>query len=105
VSLKEVSLPRGGKAWVATRATHAQTKALYRAQYAAAQEPGEALDLQTAGIRTFTVRWDGVHDPNTDDELSFPADLDRLDQEDASALFKAINAALTEGRADPNAGS
>ena len=105
MSLKEIALPRGGKAWVTTRATHAQTKALYRAQYAASQEPGEALDLQTAGIRTFTARWEDVHDPNTDELLTFPAGLDRLDQEDATALFRAINQALTEGRADPNAGS
>ncbi len=129
MSLIEVPIPSGGRAWVRTRLSHERAVAR-RAAFASAVttkqlraiaasksrgnetevailddiELGEALRAQAAAraavVRICVARWDGVVGTE-DNALTFPDDVEQLDEADFDALFIAVEKAL-EGP-DPKA--
>jgi hypothetical protein len=121
MSLTEVEVPSGGRAWVRTRLSHERDTAhraviagLYRAiEKVEKLAEGELTDLpdltrqigeaQVEIIRLCVHHWDGVRDPDDASLLSFPEDVGRADAADIEALFRAVEEALASGRADPNA--
>lgn len=125
----KVDLPSGGMAWLTTIAEHRQAKVLKRLQLQLNHflEPGRnekgepttvwrtnltreeqqqvddlILDTETLNIATFTTRWENVRAPNGD-ALTFPDDIERMQEPDHEKLFGSIEEALLAGRADPNA--
>lgn len=125
-NLLEVALPTGGRAWVRRRLTHEQTylrnAALVR--FTASLPPGStAIDadlasmafggvdtsetiiemgrMKTSIVSACAWGWEGVRSPDGDD-LSFPADIGRMDEADLDALYEAQEAVIVS--ADPNAG-
>lgn len=129
---KEVSLPTGGRVWLRTRLTHAQSREREAARTAM---PASALgrivgagDVQgadlrialaglddadvstvTAALRALdeaTVRVCTHHSTEVHDtdgvEIRLPDDMDRLDEEDFGFLVAEANTALSEGYGDPN---
>ena len=123
-----VTLPSGGRAWVATLMTHAQDQALYRHWLRLSRfetevrvegsdekqrvqrtdltpaEFEELLDLQLqtreVHIRTCVRRWEGVTDPDGQ-ALAFPDDVGRMRSADFDELFRAVSA-VRRGEELPN---
>lgn len=130
----EVKLPSGGTAWITSTISHAQAKVLELHQLRLSRLMGnvrqpdntftsdwrpdlteedldrrDALMQQTSElqIRTLTKRWSGVADIDGE-PLSFPDDIDRMQQVDFLALFTAATArgdAEGNGSGPSNSGS
>jgi hypothetical protein len=132
-NLLEVVLPGGGRAWVRRKLSHEQ--ALHRQCFTARLADLVSIDTLKAVLREETLDetklldvinpekvirgraeieagviascawgWDGVLSPDGD-ELVFPTDVGRMDEDDFRALYEAQEGAIREGRADPNAGA
>lgn len=129
MSLSEVAVPSGGRAWVRTRLSHERATALRAlavsvvpprslARLAAAgglgreETAAEALAdadlaeairaqarLQAETIRLCVARWEGVLDPDGE-RLEFPDGVERMDDDDFDALYLACERARE--RPDPN---
>ena len=118
---KRIDLPSGGIAWLTTIADHRQAKSLRRIQLRLSRftERGEwrsnltneerdeledlILSTTALNVRTFTTRWENVRAPNGDPlDLGREGDIERMQERDIEFLFDSIEAALREGRADPN---
>lgn len=131
MSLVEYSLPSGGTAWLRSRLGHdaalelrvmasslLPTKALERIGREGGDITVEALAdndvelsaalaamsrVQAATIRAVVHHWDGVTTADGDPAI-YPGDVGALDEATFDELYKACEAALAKGRADPNAG-
>ena len=131
MSLAEIEIKSGGRAWVRTRLSHeraiakramfasilpAKSVRLLQAAQARGADASEITDdvemaatisnmakAQAETIRLCVHHWDNVHDPEGD-PLNFPDDVEKLDDADFDALYVACERAIETGRADPNAG-
>ncbi len=118
---RKVTLPSGGSAWIVERWPHGLATTVRRhhlriAQFFGSSRDGEnalrrdlteeereqyttlLANTETLYVRTFTTRWDVTGPDGT--ALTFPDDIDAMDEHD----FAALTAAILERRADPNAG-
>lgn len=130
----ECALPSGGTAFLRPRLSHEATverrtlaasllptKAIRKLQSVADEntdtlavlaendvELADALKAQDAveraTIRLVVHHWEGVKGADGD-EIAFPGQIGELDEADFTHLFKACEAAIEGGRADPNGGS
>ncbi len=90
MSLREISLPSGGRAWLSTK--HRRYVEWLRYQLA----HGESTDKVDGifgpieeAIRIFVHHWE-VRDPDTDEALHFPDDIAEMDEGDQKRLFAEI---------------
>lgn len=135
MALKEIALPNGGRAWVRTRLSHERNAGVVavmagmsvmvgRAKKLAAQaDTGEfdadtttniqAISHQVSDAKRDIIglgcqRWDDVRDPDNPDKiLTFPDEIEKLDEEDFDFLFQGVLDAIAEGKraTDPKAGA